>query len=187
MGGSGRVRGFRPLPLILATARSSRPATRWTFALSGDAALLVQTAQGQRLTRDGSLTRSAAGELVQASGGSPVLDDGGRPISLPSNAKTITISPRGDVSADGKQIGTLRLASLAGARKAGDNLFTTPAVQPASANASVRQGYLEASNVSVVGAMVSMIAVLRAYETNQKMAQTEDDATGKAVEEVGKV
>ena len=53
--------------------------------------------------------------------------------------------------------------------------------------ASVRQGYLEASNVNVVKEMVSMISIMRAYETNQKMMQSEDDTTGKAVEEVSKL
>ena len=32
-----------------------------------------------------------------------------------------------------------------------------------------------------------MIAVQRAFETDQKMVQAEDDATDKAVNEVGKV
>ncbi|MBO5387716.1 MAG: flagellar basal body and hook protein, partial [Lachnospiraceae bacterium] len=37
------------------------------------------------------------------------------------------------------------------------------------AEATVNQGYLEMSNVNMVTEMVDMIAVTRAYETNQKM------------------
>ena len=74
-----------------------------------------------------------------------------------------------------------------GAAKVGDNLFTEAALRPASPGSGVRQGFLETSNVSVVKEMVSMISVMRAYETNQKMLQAEDEATAKAVGEVGKM
>jgi flagellar basal body rod protein FlgG len=35
--------------------------------------------------------------------------------------------------------------------------------------------------------MVAMIALNRSYETNEKMLKSEDDATGKAVDDVAKV
>jgi flagellar basal-body rod protein FlgG len=56
-----------------------------------------------------------------------------------------------------------------------------------AADATVNQGYLEMSNVNMVTEMVDMIAVTRAYETNQKMVQTVDQTLDKAVNEVGKV
>ena len=71
--------------------------------------------------------------------------------------------------------------------KVGDNMVTVPQVRVASSGSEVHQGFLETANVSIVGEMVSMISVLRAYETDQKMLQTEDDATGKAVNDVEKV
>lgn len=158
------------------------------LALTGDAALTVQTPQGVRLTRDGALTRSAQGLLVQANGGGTVLGQNG-PIRIPSTAKDIVINASGQVSADGVTLGRLRLASISatsGAQKVGDSQFTEAAAKPA-ANGTVRQGFLESSNVSVVKEMVAMISVMRAYETNQKMLQAEDDATGKAVGDVGKM
>ena len=39
----------------------------------------------------------------------------------------------------------------------------------------------------MVTEMVDMIAITRAYETNQKMMQTVDDMLGKAVNDIGKV
>lgn len=56
-----------------------------------------------------------------------------------------------------------------------------------ASNALTRQGYLETSNVNVINEMVSMIAITRAYETNQKMIQTIDSTLDKAVNEVGKL
>ncbi len=158
-------------------------------ALSGDGALVVQTPQGVRLTRDGAMTQNAQGVLVEASGGFPVLGRNGKPIRLPTGAKKITISPAGRIAADGATVGSLMLASLsgsAGATKVGDNQFTG-AVRSAAGTATVQQGVLETSNVSVIKEMVSMITINRAYETNQKMLKAEDDATNKAVNDVAKV
>ena len=55
------------------------------------------------------------------------------------------------------------------------------------ANARVRQGYIEASNVNVVTEMVNMITITRAYESNQKVIQTIDGMLDKAVNNVGRV
>ena len=159
-------------------------------ALTGDAALVVQTPQGLRLTRDGSLSMDARGMLVQTNGSLPVLGDTNQTIHIPAKTKAIAIGLHGEVTADGVRVGRLRLAGLAASDqpvKMGDNQFRVAALRPAAASVSVRQGFLEASNVNVVKEMVSMIAIMRAYETNQKMMQAEDDATGKATNEVGKI
>ena len=55
------------------------------------------------------------------------------------------------------------------------------------ADATVNQGYLEMSNVNMVTEMVDMIAVTRAYETNQKMVQSIDQILEKTVNEIGRV
>lgn len=159
-------------------------------ALTGDAALVIQSPQGPRLSRDGSLTLDAQGTLIQSSTGEPVLGDGNRSLAIPAKTKTVVISPQGDLTADGVKIGRIQMASLSPAVspvKMGDNQYSVSSFQPASATATIRQGYLEASNVSIVKEMVSMISIMRAYETNQKMLQAEDDTTGKATNEVGKL
>lgn len=159
-------------------------------ALTGDAALVVQSPQGPRLSRDGSLTLDAQGTLIQTGTGEPVLGDGNQPLTLPAKTKSIVISPQGDLTADGVKIGRIQMASLSPAVnpvKMGDNQYSVSSLRPASSTATIRQGYLESSNVSIVKEMVSMISIMRAYETNQKMLQAEDDTTGKATNEVGKV
>lgn len=159
-------------------------------AVTGDAALVIQTSQGPRLSRDGALSLDAKGNLVQTNGNAIVLGDNNQPIRIPAKAKSIAISTRGEISADGVRIGRLKLAGLSAVDrpvKMGDNQFAVQTLRPASATATVRQGYLEASNVNVVKEMVNMIAIMRAYETNQKMLQAEDDVTGKSVDEVSKL
>ena len=51
----------------------------------------------------------------------------------------------------------------------------------------IMSGYLEMSNMSVVTEMVNMIAVSRAYETNQKVVQTYDGSLEIAANQLGKV
>lgn len=160
------------------------------IALTGDACLSVQTAQGTRLSRDGALTRSPQGLLSQASGGGLVLGTNGKPISLPAQADSIVISPTGILSVDGRRVGQIRLSGVSattGAAKSGDNEFTQSRLGAASQGSGVRQGYLESSNVSVVKEMVAMISCMRAYETNQKMVQAQDDLTNKAVNDIAKL
>lgn len=159
-------------------------------ALTGDAALVIQSPQGPRLSRDGSLTLDAQGTLVQSATGQPVLGSDSQTLTIPAKTKAIVISPSGDLTADGVKIGRIQMASLSPAVnpvKMGDNQYSVSSLQPASSTAAMRQGFLEASNVSIVKEMVSMISVMRAYETNQKMLQAEDDTTGKATGEVGKL
>lgn len=55
------------------------------------------------------------------------------------------------------------------------------------ANAQIKSGYLEMSNVQVVSEMVNMIAITRAYESNQKIIQTYDSSLEIAVTQLGRV
>ncbi len=52
---------------------------------------------------------------------------------------------------------------------------------------NIMSGYLEMSNISVVTEMVNMIAVSRAYETNQKIVQTYDSTLEIAANQLGKI
>lgn len=190
VGGLGHGARVSDLATNFADGALQKTGNPLDVALSGDAFLAVQTPAGVRLSRDGALSRSASGLLVQANGGALVLGTNNRPISLPATAKNIVISPQGEILADNRLVGKLQLVGVSRATspvKIGDSLFTQAGFAPASASATVHQGFLEASNVSVVKEMVQMIAVMRAYETDQKMLQAEDEATGKAVNEVTKL
>lgn len=186
----GRGASLRAFATDFSSGAMQKTGSPLDIALTGDACLSIQTSQGVRLSRDGGLTRNPQGLLAQASGGGLVLGQNGKPISVPAHAAEITITPKGSIVIDGTAIGQLRLSSVtsaSGAIKVGGNSFTEATVRPASAGSGVQQGFLESSNVSVVKEMVAMISVMRAYETNQKMVQAEDDLTGKAVNEVTKV
>lgn len=190
VGSIGRGASLQALATDFESGAMEKTGNPLDVALTGDACLSVQTGQGVRLSRDGALTRSPQGLLSQVSGGGIVLGQNGKPIRIPEDAEGITISPNGQLAVDGRAIGQIRLSgvsSATGATKTGDNQFTETAARPASAGSGVRQGYLESSNVSVVKEMVAMISCMRAYETNQKMVQAQDDLTNKAVNDVAKL
>jgi flagellar basal-body rod protein FlgF len=52
---------------------------------------------------------------------------------------------------------------------------------------TVKQGFLEGSNVDTVSTMVSLIAEFRNYEADQRAVRAIDETLGKAVNEVGRV
>ncbi len=190
VGSIGRGASLQALATDFESGAMEKTGNPLDVALTGDACLSVQTGQGVRLSRDGALTRNPQGLLSQVSGGGIVLGQTGKPIRIPEEAGSITISPNGQLAVDGKAIGQIRLSGVSGtsgAVKTGDNQFTESAARPASAGSGVRQGYLESSNVSVVKEMVAMISCMRAYETNQKMVQAQDDLTNKAVNDIAKL
>ncbi len=81
------------------------------------------------------------------------------------------------------QIQLANFANRAGLEALGDNIFKeTDASGAASLNVpgqngvgTIRQGFIEASNVNVVGELTNMITAQRAYEMNSKVIQTTDE------------
>ena len=137
-------------------------------------------------TRDGSFQLDAQGQLVTSSGYQ--LQPA---ITIPANAQTVTIGRDGTVSvtqpgqAAATQVGSLQLANFInpeGLQARGENLYLetsssgTPTTNTPGSNGlgSLKQGYVETSNVNVVEELVNMIATQRAYEINSKAIQTSD-------------
>lgn len=137
-------------------------------SIEGPAFLAVSAGNQVRYTRNGQLRLSSAGELVTASG-NPVLGDQGRIIIPPGT--TVTISPEGEVSANGALAGKLRLVEFgptSALTEIAPGLFSaTDAGKPGTAS-RVRQGALESSNVNGVEAAVSLIALQRHAEMLQR-------------------
>ncbi len=118
-----------------------------------------------RLTRATEISRSPAAGQLLTQAGDPVLGEQG-PINVPSGP--LSISADGTLSVNGAVVDTLRLVEFApGSSPAavGTSYYSAPdnSVQPA-AHSSVRQGMLEASNVSPVTAVVDLLAIQRRAE-----------------------
>jgi flagellar basal body rod protein FlgG len=158
------------------------------LALGGDGFFVVQTPAGERLTRAGSFRIDADRRLVDADGNAVLGDDG--PITLPAGGE-VTVGGDGTVRVDRRPAGRLRLEQVAaGAQMAhedGVRFVPDASRRPvADADRRVRQGFVEESNVTPVGALVDMIAVQRAYAGVQKAVTTLDAVRGTAASELGK-
>ena len=137
-------------------------------------------------TRDGSLSRDADGQIVNALG--YALQPS---INIPDNAVSVSISSDGVVSAMTQgsalptQLGNIQTADFinsTGLQPIGNNLFLESASSGAPQTGTpgltglgtLIQGSLESSNVNTVEELVNMIETQRAYEMNSKAISTAD-------------
>ncbi|MDR2580014.1 MAG: flagellar basal-body rod protein FlgF [Fibromonadaceae bacterium] len=161
------------------------------LALESSGFFEIETENGIRYTRNGSFTRNGMGDLVTLQG-HKVLGTDGLPISL-EEAENFHVSASGKVYADGNEVGSLSIVDFENKREAlgreGYNLFysRTDERPEQAVNATVKQGFLESSNVSVIDSMVEMIRFQRNYEANQKSVQASDETLNKAVNDIGRV
>ncbi len=158
------------------------------LAIDGEGLFEVQLPDGtSAYTRAGALTRDGEGRIVTPQGYRLVPE-----IQLPQGATGITVAPDGTVSAlnpgetEPAELGRITLATFinpAGLEPVGENLFreTVASGAPTVGNPAeqgvgrIRQGALEASNVSTVQELVDMIETQRAYEINAKVIQAADE------------
>lgn len=146
------------------------------LALEGDGFFRLQTADGERYTRDGSFHRDSLGRLVSRDG-HLVLGENGQPLTLA--AGPVNVSPEGIVLAGGQVAGRLGLASFADngeLSRENDNLFRAEAAPLAADAVRVHQGYLEGSNAEESVQVMEMMRVMRLYEASQRSLQTQDRA-----------
>lgn len=164
-------------------------------AIQGNGFLVVQTAAGERYTRDGGLQLNNQGQLVTEEG-DQVLGTAG-PITFQPTDHDVNIAPDGTVTVqEGTNRtdalrGKLRLVSFADAQrllKEGSNLYSAAAgdAQP-DLQSTIEQGYLEKSNVNAVAEMSRMIEVTRAYTQIATMLNQESDLHKTAIEQLANV
>jgi flagellar basal-body rod protein FlgF len=166
------------------------------IAINGNGFLTVQTARGQRYTRNGALQINANGQLVTGEGDA-VLGTGG-PIVFQPNDRQISISPDGSVSVrEGNSKtdtvrGRIQLVSFANPQslqKDGGSTFNAPngvTPQPA-ANSTIVQGAVEKSNVKGVAEMSRMIEITRTYTQIAAMLQQQDSQGQQAIDKLAEV
>ena len=150
---------------------------RLDMAIEGDGFFLVETPAGERLTRAGNFTLSAAGDLVTPDG-YRVLDAGGAPVFVPPDVTDPGISPDGTLS-DGDrplaQIGLVRPAPDVDLLREGGVMFRADGGFEPALDARILQGFLEGSNVDPIGQIARMIEVQRAYEMGQSFLDAENE------------
>lgn len=158
------------------------------IAIEGNGFFPIDLPTGETgYTRAGNFQLDANGQIVTADG--HPLQPG---IVIDPTATDIGVNASGAVvvKLPGQQqeqvVGNIQLSTFvnrAGLEAIGDNLFketdasgaatiATPGLDGAG---TLRQGYVEASNVNIVGELTNMITAQRAYEMNSKVIQTTDE------------
>ncbi len=160
----------------------------YDMAINGSGYFQVQLPSGETsYTRDGSFQLNSTGQLVNSEGYQIIPA-----ITVPNNATSVTVGEDGTVSVTlpgsqtSTQIGQIQLANFVnpqGLQPLGDNLYgATTSSGAAIAGApeanglgSIKQSYLESSNVSVVNEMVDMISAERSYQLQSQAASAVDN------------
>lgn len=165
------------------------------IALSGDGWLSFQLENGETgYSRHGQLVVDVDGQ-VKTTTGKALLDAGGGPITLPDDVgQDVTITTDGTITdPNGAIIGTIGVLTIEqGARMQplGGGMYQLPvnAAAPQQAeNPSVKQGYVESSNVQAVLEMTRLIDIQRAYENSVKLMNQDDDLIKTAIQRLGRV
>ncbi len=157
------------------------------FAVQGEGFFLLDTPDGQRLTRAGNFTPGADGELVNADG-HRLLDAGGAPVFVPPDAGQVAMASDGTLSVKGEPIAKIGLwqpADPLSMRHESGTLFSAKDVEPAEGGTLI-QGALEDSNVNPISEIARMITVQRAYEMGQKFLDTEDERARSVIQALGR-
>jgi flagellar basal-body rod protein FlgG len=157
------------------------------IAIEGDGFYQITLPDGEiGYSRDGSFKLNRDGTIVTADG-FPLEPE----ISIPEDAINITVGADGTVSvtlsdSTTDELGQIELARFvnpAGLLSQGRNLFRESEASgdpilsiPGEEGAgTLRQGFLESSNVSVVDEIVQLIITQRAFEVNSSVIRTSDE------------
>jgi flagellar basal-body rod protein FlgG len=182
--------GVKPVATEKSFAQGSLTSTEnaLNLGINGDGFFQITCPDGEvRYTRDGTFKLSSDSQIV-TSDGYPLEPA----ITLPTDTEAVSIANDGTVQvtlygdSTTQTIGQIELARFinpAGLKSVGGNLYEETAASGAvmtgtpdsSSFGAVKQGYLEASNVSIVEEMVNMIVAQRAYELNSKSVRTADE------------
>ncbi len=159
------------------------------LAIQGTGFFQIKMPDGETgYTRAGMFHLDNQGNMVTADGNP--LDP---PITIPSNALSITIGSDGTVTVtapaqtQGQQVGSIQLALFqnpGGLNSVGQNIYlaTTASGEPivgtpgsSEGLGTLQQGVLEQSNVDVVQEFIQMILAQRSYEANSRVVTAADE------------
>lgn len=182
--------GVRPSAVYRITEQGNLQLTgnSYDLAIQGTGYYRVQLPSGDdAYTRAGSFQLSPTGQIVTQDG--YVVQPG---ITVPQDAVGVSINAAGEVQVKitgqvaPQTVGQIELATFfneAGLEAVGDNLFletpssgaATVGVPGAAGYGTIRQGFLETSNVNPVAEITNLITAQRAYEMNSKVITTSDE------------
>lgn len=171
------------------------------LALEGPGRFVVETPEGARLVRSGSFALDADGQIVDDRG-HPLLGVSGVLILPPG---PVQIDARGVVTVADEEIGTLKIVreveverndsarggGVGGAGRGSPRDDTFAAMESLeelpTTQVTVRQGYVEGSNVSALESLIEMTTIQRSFEAVQNSVRAIDSMMDTVANRIGRV
>ena len=153
------------------------------FAIEGEGWFQLRSPQGVVLTRNGAFELDRSGKLVSQQGWPVVLDS---EASLGSATPSLTAS--NELWVNGERVARLILATAdpSTLQAVGAGMYrSSQKVEDAPGAGTVRQGFLEASNVDTLSEMLSLMQAMRGAETSQRVIRAYDEALDTALTTLG--
>lgn len=159
------------------------------FAIEGSGFFAIEGEDGTYYTRDGNFKLDGVGRLVTNNGDLVLGEDvnTGEVKYITANDGKLQLDNKGTINGDTNLI-VRDFEDYNSLEKVGHNLYSVRYGNILDGNNyTLRQGYLEKSNVDILEEMVNMIEVSRMFQTNSRVLQSYDDTLGKAVNEIGRI
>ena len=175
------------------------------FALTREGLFFaVQTPQGVRLTRDGSFSTNDEGKLVTKQGYEVLSDDylknpKDAAITIANSDTIVAVDKNGQISTNipnsvslipNKKLFIAQPQDITKLKKEGDNLYAFKDIKDIlniAESGSVKQGFIEKSNVNAVKMMTQLIETNRLVGMYQKVMNTQmDDMNKDAIEKLAR-
>jgi flagellar basal-body rod protein FlgF len=158
-------------------------------SITGEGFFALQTPEGVRYTRNGSFTLSNAGTVINSQG-HQLLDQNNQPITINATGD-LQINTSGSVLVNNEQIakiGIFKFANIQSLQNIG-NLFIAknpPAVADIG-KYTVRQGFLEDSNVITVNELTKLNEIQRSVASMSNNLTNIDEMLRSAVRTIAKL
>lgn len=162
-------------------------------AIDGPGFFVVDTPQGERLTRRGFFAIDEEGYLVTAAGDRVQGEGGEIEVGAAGQAGELTIGKDGTIMRGDNRIGRLRIVDGGD----GSQLHREPGglyrpagidlLPAAEGTYALQQGATEGSNVSAVEELVAMIETMRGFEAYTNAMDRVDRINERSIRDVGRV
>jgi flagellar basal-body rod protein FlgF len=154
------------------------------IAIHGDGYFVMDTPDGERYTRNGHLSLSNDGKLVDLNN-QAILSDAGTPFFFGPEDKDIEITTDGLISTSNGQIGKIKIVRFdtpQNLQKRAGGLYFSEDPPVDVTNPTILQNSLESSNINAMSEITKMINVQRAYDSVRTFIDKEDQRQKKMIQ-----
>lgn len=186
-GSSGVPSGISKMELLIDHSQGSLKPTgnKLDLGIHGKGFFTMGTSKGEnRFTRNGHFLLNSDMEVVNDVGWK--LKGSGGAVTLPKGTKDITVESDGSVLADGVKIGSVKITYFKNEKdlkEVGNSSFESESGSNGedSTDFNIQQGFLENSNVEIIGEMVALIANSQSSQGNNTITKRIDDSLDKLI------